>query len=169
MRIILTIIFTFLIFTFGCEKNAPTDPKQFSLEMNRTICYGTCPAFTLTVANDGKIVFFGEKFTETKGKAEGQISAEKVKQLIAEINQAKFFSFKDDYGYESKNCFDTATDNPTVTLKIKFDDTEKTIKHYHGCFVKDTFSQADGLKPLTDLENKIDEIVGTKQWIGEKK
>lgn len=166
MRIILTIIFAFLTIISTCEKNIQTDPKEFSLEMNRTLCYGTCPVYNLTVANDGKVVFVGEKFTKTIGNAEGQINPEKIKQLIAEINQSKFFSFKDDYGYESKNCSSTATDSPSVTLKIKFDGIEKTIKHYQGCFVNETFSQANGLKPLTDLENKIDEIVGTKQWIG---
>ncbi len=159
-------IFVLLGFNFSCEKNVTADPKEFSLEMNRTLCYGTCPVYNLTVATDGKVVFVGEKFTKTIGNAEGQINPEKIKQLIAEINQSKFFSFKDDYGYESKNCSSTSTDSPSVTLKIKFDGIEKTIKHYQGCFVNETFSQSNGLKPLTDLENKIDEIVGTKQWIG---
>lgn len=134
----------------------PTDgsiPEDLIIRLKRTVCYGKCPAYMLTVKADGKVNFFGQDFTETKGQVEGEISKDKIEQLIEAFSQAKFFELKDDY--ISENC---ATDNPTVRTTLFINDKVKKIEHDLGCKAP---------KELTDLENKIDEIVGTKKWIGE--
>ncbi len=136
----------------------PTDgsiPEDLIIRLKRTVCYGTCPAYMLTVKADGKVNFFGQDHTETKGQAEGEISKDKLKQLIEAFKQAKFFELKDDYITE--NC---ATDNPTVRTTLFINDKVKKIEHDLGCKAP---------QELTDLEDKIDEIVGTKRWVGEQK
>ena len=169
MRAFTLIILILLTFCFSCQKSVKTKPKQFSLEMNRTNCYGTCPVYSLKIGLDGKVEFEGVNYTATKGKAESQIADEKVKELISEVTKSNFFSFEDDYSQGSKTCSSSSTDCPSVILTIKYDENEKTIKHYNCCFVKSWLSKEDALQPLTDLENKIDEIVETKRWIGERK
>jgi Domain of unknown function (DUF6438) len=153
------------------------------LKMERTPCYGTCPAYVLTIEPDGKILFEGKQYTEVKGKSENLLSQEKKSQLITEIEKADFFSFKDLYTEDSNNCPATATDNPTVTISVKLNDKEKTIKHYLGCSEKyeptgnnssnirigKAWSEQIFPQNLYLLENKIDEIVETKRWIGERK
>jgi len=120
----------------------------------------------LSIKADGSIVFDGERFTQTGGRAEDKISAEKVKQLIAEFKNADYFSFKNSYALD--NCPQAATDMSTVKTSIQINNREKAISHYLGC------SEGNG-KPLgfpqalTDLENKIDEIAETKRWIEERK
>lgn len=136
----------------------PTDgsiPEDLIIRLKRTVCYGRCPAYMLTVKADGKVNFFGQDFTETKGQVEGEISKDKIKQLIEAFKQAKFFALADNYTLE-----DCATDNPTVSTTLFINDKVKKIEHDLGCKAP---------QKLTDLENKIDEIVGTKKWIGEKK
>ena len=136
----------------------PTDdsiPEDLIIRLNRTVCFGTCPAYLLTVKADGKVSFFGQDHTETKGQAEGEISEEKIKQLIAEFKRAKFFELKDNY--TSEKC---GTDTPTARTTLFINSKVKKIEHDLGC---------EAPKELTDLENKIDEIVGTKKWIGEQK
>ena len=169
MRVFLLIIFILLTFCFACENPVKTTPKQFSLEMTRTNCYGTCPVYSLKINSDGKVEFEGVNYTVTKGKAKGQITNEKVNELISEINKSNFFSFEDDYSQNAKTCSSSSTDCPSVILTIKYDEKEKTIKHYNCCFVNSLLSKENALQPLTDLENKIDEIVETKRWIGERK
>lgn len=169
MRIIFLITLLTAICFFSCENYVPAEPKSFSLMMFRGNCLGTCPIYSLNVESDGNVVFEGTAYTQTIGKAESRLSNEKIKELIVEINKANFFSFQDEYSYNSKNCSQITTDTPKVFLTIKIDDKEKTIHHYHGCYVKDWFSKENALQPLTDLENKIDEIVETKRWVGEIK
>lgn len=156
-----------LFFLASCDslvsKTNPPDPflvngkipDDLIVRLQRTPCYGTCPAYMLTVKANGKVDFFGQDFTEVKGQTEGEISEDKIKQLIEEFKQAKFFALDDNY--TSKNC---ATDNPTVRTTLFINGKVKKIEHDRGC---------EAPKELTDLENKIDEIVGTQKWIGEPK
>ncbi len=130
-------------------------PEDLIIRLKRTVCYGTCPAYMLTVKADGKVNFFGQDFTETKGQAEGEISKENLKELIAEFKKVDFFALDDNYTSE-----DCATDNPTVSTTLFMNDKVKKIEHDLGCKAP---------QELTDLEDKIDEIVGTKKWIGDKK
>jgi len=129
---------------------------------------GPCPIYILTIQSDGKVIFEGVKYTQTVGQIESRLSDQKVKELIGEIKKANFFSFKDDYSSDSKNCSRYSTDGPGAILSIKFDEAEKTVNHSTNCFVNDWFSDKDSLRPLTILENKIDEIVETKRWIGKE-
>jgi hypothetical protein len=161
--------------------NQPKEKTELSLKMERSGCYGQCPTYDLTIQPDGNVLFEGKFYTDVKGKTEGKITLEQLKQLIAEIERANFFSLDNAYNYDSKNCPSMATDLPTVILSIKLNGKEKTINHYHGCFENDKPKDASSVnKPqdfseivypqdLYKLENKIDEIVNTKRWIEEQK
>jgi hypothetical protein len=145
------------------EKSKPTN---FVLRMERTACLGNCPVYKLEVLQNGQFLFeqliFSEKdagFSKSKDKIEKTLNQEKINQLIAEIESVNFFSLSDDVG-ESGNC---ATDHSSVILSIRLNGNEKKINHDLGC------SGTADLKKLEDLENKIDEIVETKRWIGERK
>lgn len=133
----------------------PTDgsiPEDTIIRLNRTVCYGTCPAYLLTVKANGEVNFFGQDFVETKGQAKDEISKQKVKQLVEEFKKAKFFDLKDNY-----TSIECATDNPTVRTTLFINGKVKKIEHDTGCKAP---------KELTVLEDKIDEIVGTEKWIG---
>jgi hypothetical protein len=166
-------LFLILLLNFACDEGVnqtsppkkpkpavvfPTDdkiPEDLIIRLQRTVCYGTCPSYLLTVKADGKVSFFGQDKTKTKGQAGGEISEENIKKLIAEFKQADFFSLDD--SYTSKNC---ATDNPTVRTTLFINGKVKKIEHDMGC---------EAPKELTALEDKIDKIVGTEKWIGEQK
>lgn len=171
------------------ENVTPTHPQEkteLSLKMERSGCYGQCPIYDLTVERNGKVTFEGKSYTEIKGKVEDKLTEDQLKRLIAEIEKANFFSLDNAYSYDSKNCPSTATDMPGVKLNIKLTDKEKTIDHYLGCWENKReetqsnnsnevkISNEDLTKrifpqQLYNLENKIDEIVETKRWIGERK
>lgn len=165
--------------------NQQKEKIELSLSMKRSGCYGQCPIYDLTVQSDGKVIFEGKGYTEMTGKVESNLSEEKMNQLIAEINRINFYSLENSYSIDSGNCPNDSTDMPNVKLYIKLNEKEKTIDHYLGCWedkpkemqsnssneVK--VSNGDLTKrifpqKLYNLENKIDEIVETKRWIGEQ-
>ena len=164
------------------NQNQPEAKIELSLSIKRSGCYGRCPIYDLTIEPDGKVIFEGKGWTATIGKAEDKLNAEQLKQLAVEIEKADFFSFDEDYGYNSKNCPSLATDMPGVLLHIKLNGREKTVNHYHGCIEKDSSKHSDSgnlrvekdfservlPQQLYKLEEKIDEIVNTKRWIGEQ-
>jgi hypothetical protein len=136
----------------------PTDgsiPEDLIIRINRTPCYGTCPVYRMTVKADGNVKFFGQDHTEIKGETEGEISQEKIKQLIEEFKKANFFALQDKYTTE-----DCATDMPSANTTIFINGQVKKIEHNVGCKAP---------PELGVLENKIDEIVGTQKWIGKQK
>lgn len=158
--------------------------------MERSNAVGPCSNYSVKIESDGKAeairncMFFVEcENYESNGisnekrrcpkdeteKIEKQFSNEEIKQLIEEINRSKYFSFEDDYSYDSKNCSQTSTDSPNVVLTINFNGKEKTIKHYYGCWVNDWFGKENTLQPLTNLENKINQLVGIENWTRGKK
>ena len=55
------------------------------------------------------------------------------------------------------------TDHPSAFTSIRINGKSKTINHYLGCL------EPKVPKGLTELENKIDEIVNTAQWLPDKK
>ena len=168
---LLALIISF-VFLFSCEGNVPDQkeisispdsveevfpaddsiPEDVIIRLNRTVCFGKCPAYLLTVKADGQVNFFGQDHTKTKGQAKDKISKEKVKQLLTEFKNAKFFELNDNYN--STNC---SKDNPTIRTTLFINKKVKKIEHDLGC---------DAPQELTNLENQIDEIVGTEKWIG---
>lgn len=121
------------------------------ITLERTACYGFCPVYSLTVHGDGTVLYEGEDFVETVGKAENVISRKKVEQLISEFEKTDYDSLKDSYTER------TITDAPSVITSITKNGKTKTIDHYHGDF--------NAPEKLTELEDKIDEIVNSDQWI----
>ena len=158
--------------------------------MERNNLIGPCNEYTVNIQSDGKVtavrncLFFVEcESYESNGtsvekrkcpknesdKLEKQLSAEEIYELFEEINKSNFFSFQDDYSYNSKNCSQIYTDSPNVVLSIKLDEREKTIKHYHGCLINEWFSKENTLELLIKLENKINKTAGTESWITGRK
>lgn len=165
--------FVILLILASC-RNAATDfpadgeiPEDLTMTLKRTGCFAganACPTYELTVKADGAVVFEGIDVTEVKGRVEDKISVEKVKQLIAEFRKADYFNLENSYDYE--NCPSTSTDQPDAITSIKINGKQKKVRHYLGCKGKEA-----EIFParLTGLEKKIDEIVETKRWIGERK
>ena len=153
--------------TFGNSPNVKSEksqnqtdeiPGDLLITLERTACYGRCPIYKLTIKADGSVLFDGERFTKTIGKAEGKISEDKVKKLIKEFENADYFALDGEY-----DCYQM-TDNPSAFTSIQINGKNKKIKHYQGCESgSDEFEKE--LSNLTELENKIDEIIGTQKWI----
>ena len=126
--------------------------SDVTITLERTICYGSCPAYRITISSNGKVVYEGLKFVMTEGIQESSISQEKITELISEFKQIEFFSLPD---YIAHNM----TDMPSAILSLSMDGVTKTVKHYFG--------DRDAPKELFLLENKVDIIVNSKQWIGD--
>lgn len=145
-------------------------PKDFMVTLERTMCFGWCPAHELTIFADGTV-----KFTPTGAFARrgdgavpslpltGKITTGQLATLLSEIKNINFFSLQKRYGEAGKSersskCPEYWTDSPSAIIRIVVNGRRKTISHYLGC---------EGTKILSDLvqfEDQIDKIAGTDQW-----
>lgn len=152
----------------GCNGAGYTDravipqgiPRDLKITLERTECFGFCPVYKLTITADGSVVFEGRRFVKQEGVTISSVSPERLKQLMAEFDRVKFFSLEDDYSETRLSC---PTDQPSAITSIRINGKSKTINHYLGCL------EPKVPKGLTELENKIDEIVNTAQWLPDKK
>jgi len=154
-------ILTLIIFTLGCYyKTEPYNLKDESSKLSnyenvivtleRTECYGPCPVYKLTIDGNGGVIYEGEKYVKTKGKKTSKISLNKVKELVETFYTLDYFSLNDSY-------YGDITDLATVVTSISINGTTKRVIDYYGAPER-----------LYQIENKIDEVANSKQWIEKK-
>jgi acetamidase/formamidase len=133
--------------------------KSDFITMERTVCFGSCPSYKVTIAQDGLVTFEGRQFVKTKGTTTARINPEDFKKLVNEFEKIKYFSLDDRYEPGSPGCPNAATDSPSARTSIRMNGRSKSVSHYYGC------RDSEVLRALTTLERKVDEIAGTEKWI----
>ena len=140
----------------GGETATPTptattnDLTGLVITLERTVCFGACPVYELTIYGNGTVVYEGSEFVRVVGTRTTIISEEKVRQLVSEFDRIDYFALSDSYEDYM------VTDLPSAITSITIHGRTKTVRHYHG----DLSAPAE----LTELENQIDEIVDSQQW-----
>ena len=134
-------------------------PLDTLITFERTVCYGTCPSYKVTITADGSVTFEGRRFVTYVGIAKSSITREQLRKLIARFEQIKFFALKDRYETLLDGCQSEVTDHPSAITSITVDGKSKSVWHYFGC------SGPEGLAELSKLEQLIDETVNSDQWI----
>ncbi len=138
----------------------PTKIPFKSITLERTECYGHCPVYTVTVLANGKVSYDGRKYVKVTGKVQSTLNKAKIQLLEEAIAEANFFNFKDKYRTIEDGCGMVATDGASTETIIVIEGKKKSVDNYTGCEKVPI--------ELTQLENKIDKIVNTVQWIGKK-
>jgi len=138
----------------GCSRSQtpqPGDIKDVVFTLERTVCFGACPDYTLIIKGDGNVTYEGRQFVKIEGTRTTTISEAKVRQLLSEFQKIDYFSLNDSYEEFG------ATDMPSAITSLTINGKTKTVRHYHGDFTAP--------EQLTELEDRIDEIVNSDQWI----
>jgi Domain of unknown function (DUF6438) len=133
------------------------DLKTVTIQLERIACYGTCPAYTLTIHGDGRVEYNGKSHVKETGAREGQIAADKIRSLGSEFAKAKFWGLDEDYS--GKKCKGYCTDMATAVTELQVTGVTHRVKHYYGC---------GGVpKSLFALESAIDKSANSEQWTGD--
>lgn len=127
------------------------DLSAVQIDLKRTRCYGTCPAYTVTISGDGTIHYNGQGSVFIPGQHTAHISPDAVRELLRQFRKADFFSAKDEYA-------SMVTDNPTQTISLTIGTHTKTVVDYVG-------TEAGLPLAIHNLEDQIDDTADTKRWI----
>lgn len=121
------------------------------ITLQRTACFGFCPMYKVTIYGDGKVVYEGERFVKETGTRTTKISRAAVQQLVKEFKQANYFTLSDNYtgGH---------TDAPSAITSLTLGKQQKLVHHY--------MASPDAPETLKALEDRIDQVVNSQQWIG---
>lgn len=162
-KIIITLINVLLLFSCGNKKSDVTtqnnqtevfnvnpnkSKKIESIDFERTTCYGTCPAFRLSIYKNDSAVFKGLKYTKFIGNAKQKLPENTFYKLESQIIDMNIKELQDNYSID-------ATDNATAILVINFDDgTRKRIIDYG----------LSGTPKLKKLYTELTKIGTTTNW-----
>lgn len=123
------------------------------LTMMRTMCFGSCPVYTVSVNAEGTVSWYGEHFVQEVGHRQWRVSNKRISELNKALTRLRFDALEDSH---ANSC---VTDCPWCNIEVKYSDgTYKHVSHYAG---DDTAP-----KQLIALQNLIDRILGTKSHIG---
>jgi hypothetical protein len=134
-------------------------PKGTLITLERTVCYGTCPSYKITIEANGAVTFEGRQFVKTVGSVKSTISQQRLRELLAAFDKIGYFDLRDRYNEPEDGCKQWATDNPSAITSIRINGKSKSVSHYYGC------RGLNVLAELKKLEQAIDDAVDSAQWV----
>jgi ankyrin repeat protein len=127
------------------------DWNSVRIELERTGCFGSCPAYSVEISGNGSVVYNGKAFVTFTGRHTGFTSPQAVIDLVKQFEKADFYSLNDTYRTG-------VTDNPTQTVSISIDGKSKQVVDYVGL-------QSGMPLAVSKLEDEIDRVAGSERWI----
>ena len=135
-----------------------------SVVLERSVCFGFCPAYRLTIHPNGAVHFVTTQRADTVQRAD-TIAPRSFRSLVGEAQRIGFFTLPTDVVRDATLCAARATDHPTATVTIFRGDSTHTVVDYQGCYMDHALGVAPALRPLRRLESAIDSVAGTKRWL----
>jgi hypothetical protein len=129
---------------------APND-QPVAITLTRSMCFGFCPAYTVTITGDGRVTYVGHRFVNVVGQQQATIPRTDVQRLLARFDAIGFERLSDEYRAQ-------VTDLPTYTITLTRNGRTKRVADYMGTAV----GMPEGVR---DLEDEIDRVAGTARWV----
>lgn len=142
------------------------DPSDIVIRLQRTECYGRCPAYELEIRGDGEVVYRGGAFSLIEGEHSWRIAPSAVGELIALFRRADYFNLAGYYELQ-------ASDLPTYITGLSIGDQHKFVVDYGFSGMAEAVASASlgpGRGPpmppiVNEIENTIDRLAGAVSWV----
>jgi hypothetical protein len=131
---------------------APVIDGNTLITLERTQCFGVCPAYSLSIAGDGSVHYVGAQFVKVVGEASSQVAVSGVQSLVDQMWDAGYLDMN-----EPSPCDVTWTDAPSVITSLSLGGHAHRVSHYHG--------NPCAPASLTTIEDRIDELAGSERWL----
>jgi hypothetical protein len=119
--------------------------------MTRTVCFGFCPAYTVSITGEGEVNYEGRSFVNVVGRQSATIPRADVARLVEQFDEIGFNSLRDEYRAN-------VSDMPTFTVVIERDGGRKHVIDYGGL-------SAGMPESVRALQDEIDRVAGTARWV----
>lgn len=120
------------------------DSVFFSIE--RTPCFGTCPAYKLTILQDGSAIYEGRRFAAREGRYTGHVDRTTMNALKAAADSLGFFKMEDKYDRP-------VTDLPSVIIRVHADQGEKQV-----------IGRVGAPEEFKDLTKRAEALLAEVEW-----
>lgn len=107
-----------------------------SIVLERTLCYGLCPAYRLRLAGTGQVLFESRNPQDSGRTAADTVPPATILTLLREAESLGFFELPDVIADDRQLCPDRATDHHTATVTIYRAAGLKRVEDYRGCYAR---------------------------------
>ena len=121
--------------------------KDAYLTVETTPCFGQCPVYTLTISNNGGVLYNGKNFTKVSGTQTGTLNPEQLKELKSRVAQLGVKDLKESY------------DNPNVT-----DLPSTYYTFYDGSKTKKVVARYEVPEKIKQFQKYIDQLINEINW-----
>jgi Domain of unknown function (DUF6438) len=143
--------------------------------LERTSCFGTCPAYRLEVRPEGSVMFTGHNRFAV-GSGTKHLTPGAVDSLTKKIVHSGFGALPDSTVSGSPGCRASATDHPSIILRVTNGLQTKTVTFDLGCYGDSVPKDGPGLQAMFDhpptnrvlierLAALVDSVVGVGDWL----
>ena len=131
----------------GCKSSKQSKGEMYPIiTFEKTICFGTCPAYLFKAYPDGNVTYTGKDYVTLVGEYKAVISKEELANIKLLFDEANYFKFANVY---SANI----TDLPTTYLYYDNGVENKKITDYHGA-----------PESLKKLEADVEAFINSINW-----
>lgn len=127
-------------------------PKDLVIKLERIMCPGACPDYSLVIHGDGKVEYEGRHYVAIKGRRQRWVSVAQVKEMIKEFYRINYFSLDDRYDA-------VANEGAITKTSIRIGGRYKQVINCHPSLAPED---------LYNLEKKLDEIVQSEKWVRDR-
>jgi hypothetical protein len=129
----------------------PPDSGPVRITLERSVCFGFCPDYTVTISGDGQVAYEGRRFVNVAGRQSATIPAADVQRLLARFDAVGFNNLRDEYRAH-------VTDLPTYTITLERNGRTKRVLDYGGI-------SAGMPEAVRELQGEIDRTANTARWV----
>ena len=139
-------------------------PSIDSLVLERTICFGFCPAYRLRISSVEQIRFESRNRGDSSRVAIDTAPPGTFASLVAKGRAAGFYNLPSNITEDRTLCSLVRTDAPTAIITIFAKDTVVRVSDYHGCQTTEMKS-APAIERLRGFESEIDSLLRSSRWV----
>lgn len=133
-------------------------PSLDSITLERSPCFGTCPAYRLSLRRDGILVFV----SRTRGDTiRDSIAPSALVWLRDEAARRELTALPEVIVRDRSLCPSMRSDSPTATVTLYWPTRRHRIMDYLGCFAGDNPLTPPRLSSLRRFEAAIDSVART--------
>ncbi len=140
-------------------------PATDSIVLERTLCYGLCPAYRLRLAGTGQVLFESRNPQDSGRTAADTVPPATILTLLREAESLGFFELPDVIADDRQLCPDRATDHHTATVTIYRAAGLKRVEDYRGCYARRDHSVVPVIGRLRAFETAIDSAANSGRWV----
>lgn len=120
------------------------------ISIERSMCFGRCPDYTLRLHGSGRVEYVGRHFVCDFGERGSAADALEVRRLVEAMLTAGFIGLAWGPGA-------LMTDHETVVTTLQHDGRAFRVSHYHG--------DQGAPRWLSFMEEEIDRVAGSARWL----